>query len=278
MGPQGGAHPTAVSPGAPASCRTRGSGRKPALSGAYTLIRQLQIAPDLLVMELAADLRALPGQFLHVAVGPGMLRRPFSVYRSGDGRAEILYRVKGTGTRIMATWGAGVAVDILGPLGRPFRAPWPGERVLLVGGGIGVAPLAHFAQCYPGTGAAVFGFRGAGEVCAADRAAAAGYDVVVTTLDGSDGVAGTVLSPLEGGTLQGRFDRILTCGPWPMMAAVAAWAKAAGLACEAALEREMGCGIGACLGCVVETTDPKRPYARVCTEGPVMDVREVAWN
>jgi dihydroorotate dehydrogenase electron transfer subunit len=242
------------------------------------LSRQSRIGEDLLVMEVAAGLQALPGQFLHVAVGPGMLRRPFSVYRAADGIVEILYRVKGAGTRIMAKWAPGVPVDMLGPLGRPFRAPWPGERVLLVGGGIGVAPLAHFAQCYPGAGAAVFGFRGAGEVCAADRAAAAGYDVVVTTLDGSVGMAGTVMAPLEGGVLSGRFDRVLTCGPWPMMAAVAAWAKAADLACEAALEREMGCGIGACLGCVVETTDPRRPYARVCTEGPVMDAREVAWS
>ena len=222
---------------------------------------------------------AQPGQFVHVAVGQGMLRRPFSVYRAGEGRIEVLYKVKGIGTRRMIGWGPGAEVDLVGPLGNGFAPRRGGERVLLVGGGIGVAPLAFHGDRYPGEGLAVLGFRSIEEVCARDRLGAAGYEVVVTTVDGSFGRKGLVIDPLrDEGLDAGRFDRVLTCGPWPMMAAVAQWAAEQGLPCEAALEKEMGCGIGACLGCVVETTDPGRPFARVCTEGPVMDARGVRWS
>ncbi len=234
------------------------------------LVEQSRISADLLVMVLEAPgvaAAASPGQFLHVAVGRGMLRRPFSVYRAGDGRIELLYRVKGVGTRAMAGWQPGTAVDLLGPLGVGFGAPEPDERILLVGGGIGAAPLAFYGDRHQTAGAAILGFRSHAEVCAADRLQGAGYRVEITT--------DLVTVPLR--ALRSRFDRILTCGPWPMMAAVAAFAADLGVRCEAALEKEMGCGIGACLGCVVETTDPARPYARVCTEGPVMNAGDVKW-
>lgn len=257
------------------------------------LIRQEAIGPDFLVMTIEAPAvarHALPGQFVHVSVGSAMLRRPFSVFRAerASGRIELLYRVKGVGTRRMAGWVPGAEVDMLGPLGHGFAARREGERILLVGGGIGVAPLAFFGEAWPGQGVALLGFRSAAEVCAHDRLEASGFEVIVTTIDGSFGRRGLVVEPLRGGAEEGsgagheegslgRIDRVLTCGPWLMMAEVARWAAERGLPCEAALEREMGCGIGACLGCVVETTDPARPFARVCTEGPVMDARGVRW-
>lgn len=248
------------------------------------LIRQEAIGPDLVVMTIEAPAvaqSALPGQFVHVSVGAAMLRRPFSVYRAleASGRIELLYRVKGAGTRRMAAWSEGAIVDMVGPLGVGFAALQPGERVLLVGGGIGVAPLAFFAETWPGEGLAVLGFRSSAEVCARERFEASGLETVVTTVDGSAGLRGLVVDPLRAGIgALGRIDRVLTCGPWPMMAAVAQWASQEDLRCEAALEKEMGCGIGACLGCVVETTDASRPFARVCTEGPVMDARGVRWQ
>lgn len=218
---------------------------------------------------------AKPGQFIHLRVGKTLLRRPFSVYRATGDVIEILYRVKGAGTRIMGGWRGGDPVDALGPLGQGFTRRVRGERILLVGGGVGVAPIAFFSDRYPGPGVAVLGFRSSAEVCASERLAASGASVIVTTVDGSAGRAGLVTGALEKAS---DVDRVLVCGPWPMMAAVAEWAITRGLPCEAALEEEMGCGIGACLGCVVPTTHPDRPYARVCTEGPVMEARDVLWS
>jgi dihydroorotate dehydrogenase electron transfer subunit len=131
-----------------------------------------------------------------------------------------------------------------------------------------VAPLAFFAEAYPGSGAAILGFRSCEEGRVAERLVAAGCQVATTT----DLITERMLANA------GRTDRILTCGPWEMMKSVAAFSRRTGVPCESALEREFGCGIGACLGCVVETTDPDRPYARVCTEGPVMDAEKVKWS
>ncbi|MBM3267357.1 MAG: dihydroorotate dehydrogenase electron transfer subunit [Candidatus Sericytochromatia bacterium] len=244
---------------------------RPARLERGVLVGQSRFSADLLAMEVAAPeiaATALPGQFVHLAVGAGMLRRPFSVYRAGDGRIELLYRIKGAGTSRMAAWQPGAEVDLLGPLGVGFTAARPGERLLLVGGGIGVAPLAFFAEANPGAGAAILGYRPTDREAGAERFAAAGYRVVTTTE--------LVTGPLE--AYGEPVDRVLTCGPWALMKAVAEFSSRRALPCEAALEREMGCGIGACLGCVVETTDPARPYARVCTEGPVMEAGGVKWS
>lgn len=241
---------------------------------------QEALAPDLRVMTLQAETLAPlaePGQFVHVRVGDLPLRRPFSVYRAQAGRIELLYRIKGRGTAMMATWEPGTVVSLVGPLGRGFSPLARGERVALVGGGIGVAPLAFFGDRHRAGGGAILGFRGGLEVCAADRLRTAGYEVVVTTEDGSVGRKGRVIEPLAEILESGEIDRVLTCGPWPMMAAVAAQARRHEVPCEAALEREMGCGIGVCLGCVVATGDPHRPYLRVCTDGPVVPAQAVAW-
>ena len=246
------------------------------------LTGQEEIAPGLRVAEFDAPKladEAEPGQFVHVRVGDLPLRRPFSVYRAHEGRIALLYRVKGEGTALMASWRPGRTISLVGPLGRGFAPPAPGERVVLVGGGIGVAPLAFFGDRHPAAGAAILGFRTGQEVCAADRLSAAGYEVVVTTEDGTIGSQGRVTGPLAR-ILDGPepvVDRVLTCGPWPMMAAVAEMARRRGIRCEAALEREMACGIGVCLGCVVPTGDPARPYLRVCTDGPVVPAEAVAW-
>jgi dihydroorotate dehydrogenase electron transfer subunit len=118
------------------------------------------------------------------------------------------------------------------------------------------------------------GFRTAAEVCGIADLQANGVAVGIHTEDGTMGIRGRV--DLDLANRLTHVDRVLTCGPWRMMATVARLARAAGVPCEAALEREMGCGIGACLGCVVEATDGQ--YLRVCVEGPVVSAEQVAWE
>ncbi len=215
----------------------------------------------------------LPGQFVHVRVGDGLLRRPFSVYRADGAAIALLYRVVGRGTRWLANVARGDALDVLGPLGTPFAPPAPGERLLLVGGGVGVAPLARFVEAFGSQGTrAVMGFRSAAQVVGL---APFGGAVEVVTEDGSAGRAGRVTDGID---LTG-VDRVLTCGPDPMMRAVAAAARAAGVRCQVAVERPMGCGVGVCLACVVPVSGPAGDlvYARACHEGPVFDAEAVRW-
>jgi dihydroorotate dehydrogenase electron transfer subunit len=221
-------------------------------------------------------------------VGTGLLRRPFSVYRAKGDAVALLYRVVGRGTRWLAGVAPGDVLDALGPLGRPFAPPARGARLLLVGGGVGMAPLARYVEVHGGAGLrGVAGFRSAGQVAGLAPFLAAGVPLAITTEDGSR-LAGP--TPPEVVWRGGRptdhlaaaiagADRVLTCGPDPLMRAVAALAREAGVPCEASVERPMGCGIGVCLGCVlpVRGAGGEVTYARACREGPVLDAATVAW-
>ena len=246
------------------------------------LVLQQAIGPDLAVAVLEAPRtagRAQPGQFVHVRVEELPLRRPFSVYQAAGGRLEILYRIKGRGTTRMARWVSGADVDLVGPLGHGFAPPAAGERVVLVGGGIGVAPLVFYGARYPESCVAIAGFGTAAEVGVVERLVQVGVATQVTTVDGSAGPAGLVTAPLAAqlSADPSRIDRILACGPEPMLAAVARLAEQHDVPCEVALEREMACGTGVCLGCVAPTSDPEHPYLRVCTDGPVVPAERVRW-
>lgn len=224
---------------------------------------------------------AEPGQFLHVRVGNGYLRRPFSVYRQQGEEVALLIQIRGRGTRWLAALEPGATVDVLGPLGRAFAPPTPGARTLLVGGGIGVAPLVHFAETHATRGSleAVFGFRAASGVVGDARLASLGVPVTVYTEDGSVGLAGRVTTGLAERLRDTPPDRVLVCGPEAMMQAVAALCEAAGVLSEVLLERPMGCGFGVCLLCVVpvRTAGESPTYERVCCEGPMFDSRRLAW-
>jgi dihydroorotate dehydrogenase electron transfer subunit len=219
----------------------------------------------------------LPGQFVHVRCGHFPLRRPFSVYRCTDRAWAILYRVHGEGTRWLATLEPGAMLDILGPLGLQFSSPLEGDRLMLVGGGVGVAPLACYAEHHADRLEARvrMGFRSSSDVSGLTPFHEAGFETHLFTEDGSLGTRGRVTHELARDLVLHGITRILTCGPTPMMAAVAAIAHELDLPCEASLERPMACGIGICLACVVPTTDGG--YRRSCCEGPVIDAREVVW-
>jgi len=236
--------------------------------------------------ELARSI--VPGQFVHIACGDPydmFLRRPFSLngwVRDGSGSRigiEILARVKGRGTRWLAGLQPGDSVDVMGPLGTGFRIEAETARnVLLVAGGIGVAPLLPLAESLHDRGRDVVVLVGArtsdGLLCEAEFRAM-GFEVEVTTEDGSRGRQGLV-SELVEGKLAASASEIVACGPAPMLAAVARLAADHGAACQVSLEAVMGCGVGACMGCVVPASDGGR--RRVCMEGPVFDAREIEWT
>ena len=236
-----------------------------------------------------------PAQFFMIGV-PGsdvLLRRPFSVCGlpgtfadAKAGAVQILYRVYGRGTRLLASLGAGAELHVLGPLGRGFTVPeGANDRILLVAGGIGSAPfpafLAHLARS--GRRAAmIYGARSQDELPLLDWFRERCDEVMVTTDDGSLGTRGLVTHPL-GAQLQNGPPQTLhvyACGPTPMLKAVAAMAHSAGVRCDLALEAPMACGFGVCLGCVVPTRETEGgpvTYERVCLEGPVMPAARVAW-
>lgn len=222
----------------------------------------------------------LPGQFVEVRVDDSpttYLRRPISIHYVDDNANELwlLVAAVGDGTRQLARLQPGDMLNCVLPLGNSFTMPTKaGERILLVGGGVGVAPLLYFGHQIRKQGAEpvfLLGARSAADLLQLDAFRAVGT-VYVTTEDGSAGEKGFVTNH---SILQcEHFDRISTCGPKPMMVAVAKCAKLLNIPCEASLENLMACGLGACLCCVEKTTEGN---LCVCKEGPVFDTKKLMW-
>jgi len=230
---------------------------------------------------------AQPGQFVHLRVTgtyDPLLRRPISVMLADRqaGTIELLVRAVGRGTDMLANLSAGNVVDVMGPLGNGFPLPQSGQEPLLVAGGVGVAPLVFLAdrlQLAPG-GHYVRGLMGAATQDALacwQEFAGRCEEFQVTTDDGTAGEPGLVTDLLPAQLERGGIAAVYTCGPRPMMARVAAICAQYSVTCWASLEQFMGCGIGACLGCVIPTHgEPKNQ--RVCTDGPVFHASTVAWE
>lgn len=222
----------------------------------------------------------LPGQFVEVRVDNSprtMLRRPISINYVDyeNNQLWLLVAGVGEGTKRLVSLKEGATLNCVLPLGNGFTVPArQSGRILLVGGGVGVAPLLYFGKRIKDTGAEpvfLLGARSAADILELDAFESIGT-VYVTTEDGSAGEKGFVTSH---SVLQhGRFSRIATCGPKPMMMAVARYAAGAGIACEASLENMMACGLGACLCCVEKTTEGN---LCVCKEGPVFDIKKLLW-
>jgi dihydroorotate dehydrogenase electron transfer subunit len=223
---------------------------------------------------------ALPGQFTMVRGAEWgdapLLPRPMS-YLSGGNTPSILIKVIGEGTLRMGRAEPGEPFTLLGPLGQPWRAPQPGRRVVLVAGGVGVAPLLFLARRLAQSGAqkpiAVYGGRSARDLPLDDELAELA-ELNTATEDGSKGTRGRVTDVL--GELLAADHDVFTCGPDRMMAKVAELCAARDVPCEASLETPMACGYGVCLGCPVPTTDGAYVYA--CTQGPCIDSRRVDWS
>jgi dihydroorotate dehydrogenase electron transfer subunit len=226
---------------------------------------------ELLAPEVARLAR--PGQFVMVTVPGGrfLLRRPLSLYSARGDRVGLLIEARGAGSERLAAAEVGDVLDVAGPLGTPF--PIKGVTGgLLVGGGIGCAPLQFLAEALAASGAqvtGVFGFRDRRQA----RVAGA-FDLprlLVATEDGSVGRRGLVTDLLAALDVPASTT-VYCCGPLPMVAAVQRWATTAGVGGYASLEAHMACGTGSCHGCVVSTS---RGLVRVCSEGPVFALDEV---
>jgi dihydroorotate dehydrogenase electron transfer subunit len=260
------------------------------------VVRVVEVVPHplpyfTLVLEAPAEYAGIAaGQFVMLETAGGLepyLRRAFSVADvsnagAGVARVELLVKVVGRGTRAMSRLRAGERRALLGPLGRGFTLPERGP-VALVAGGVGSAPLLLLARRLVERGIELdffYGGRSAADLARRDDfarlAEASGGRLVAATEDGSTGFAGRVTEALaaaiEGGR---RYLATFSCGPMPMLAALARQSVARGLPGQAALETEMGCGFGACLGCAVPHVSGR--FALCCKEGPVFALDEVRW-
>lgn len=236
----------------------------------------------------------LPGQFAQLRVdAPNVfLRRPISIHDVEDDEISFLVQVVGDGTRWLGDLKRGDTLNAVLPLGRGFAMPnaeCQMSNVLLIGGGVGVAPLLFLGKVLRARGVCptfLLGARTRGQLLRLDAFRQVG-DVLVTTEDGSMGARGFVtqhpmLAEMPGGrdddspaaSRSFRFSDFFVCGPGPMMRAVAKLARERGIPCQVSLENRMACGVGACLCCVEETTTGNRC---TCTDGPVFDIDELKW-
>ena len=220
-----------------------------------------------------------PGQFVQVRVDGSpntYLRRPISIHDvdAKQNKITLLVQQVGEGTRHLAAANVGDFINLLLPLGNGFTLPDAGDRVLLVGGGIGIAPLYYFAKVLNEKGirpTLLFGGKTETDLLRLTEYQQFG-NAFVTTEDGSLGEKGFVTQ--HSVWQRQSFDKIYVCGPKPMMKAVAKLAAEKQVWCEVSLENLMACGLGACLCCVEDTVDG---HVCVCKVGPVFNTRRLKW-
>lgn len=241
-----------------------------------------RIGKDLFILELFSE-RGLPGlgpgQFAQVRIDGSpatFLRRPISIHDVDyeANTVKLLIQIAGEGTKKLSETEAGTFINLVYPLGNTFSKPGSGEKVLLTGGGCGVAPLLFLARNLKFSGFVpdiLLGFRNRERMTEIEEYRAVG-NVFITTEDGSEGVKGFVTDhPV---LYSNTYDRVFCCGPDPMMKAVARYCRDRDIVCEVSLEKLMACGVGVCLCCVAETV---RGNVCTCTEGPVFNTKELKW-
>lgn len=249
------------------------------------VIDQKRIAPDIYDMWLSTDMAKEAGAGQFIGIYPEnkahLLPRPISICEVDKEKnaLRIVYRIAGEGTAEFAAWESGQEADILGILGNGFPvAQGTGKRVVLMGGGIGIPPMLQLARELKAAGSEaviILGYRDNQLFLKEDLEK---YGTVyIATEDGSVGIKGNVLTVMEEAQIEA--DAIMACGPMPMLRAIKAYAAEKQIDAYISLEERMACGVGACLGCVCKTTHKDAHShvnnARICTDGPVFDAREV---
>jgi len=227
-----------------------------------------------------------PGQFVHVRVPhmeQAVLRRPFSVYKADGDILQILYKDVGKGTRTMTYLRPGDRLSLIGPLGNGYPDAQPGALPVLMAGGYGMAALYLVARTRPAPGLAFFGGASAPDILCVDEFRALGWDVRITTQDGTLGHKGIVTEALDSwwdGADRAMPVEVYACGPNGMLKAVAERGMARDWTTWVSVDRNMGCGVGACLTCVLKVYDGEGDWVwkRSCKEGPVFESREIVWN
>lgn len=237
-----------------------------------TITENIKVGKDVYLMNLSGDLSEIkePGEFINITIPGYYLRRPISVCDYSSTHIKILYKVLGHGTKDMSTFEKGMVLDALVGLGNGFDID-KSSAPLLIGGGIGIAPLIGLAKSFNEKGIKpnlVYGARSKDDIVLVDLLKEL-CNVFVCTDDGSLGYSGNVLEFLKNNQLS--FDYYYACGPIRMLSNLANTYKNGCVS----LEARMGCGFGACMGCSIETVSgPKR----VCKEGPVFEANEVIFK
>lgn len=246
-----------------------------------------------LLMELSmpASFRAAaPGQFLHIRIEDScdpLLRRPLSIHDIDDSRrnkrpaVKLLYEIVGKGTALLSQKKPFSQVDAIGPLGRGFdlKSIASYQKVYLVAGGMGVAPLFFLAKKIIRQKPIVLvGAKTKNHILCEREFKALGCEVRIATEDGSRGFKGRVtdlLKEILSSTDNDQLSTLCACGPKAMLAVISGIAPVYHLHAQVSLEEFMGCGLGACLGCVIRTTSG---YKRICHDGPVFNARDIIWK
>ena len=254
------------------------------------ITQNAEIAPDIYMMELQAPeiaQNANPGQFLHIrcsdTVSP-LLRRPISIADVDEktGKMKIIYRVVGEGTHLLCQKTPGNRVDIIGPLGKGFPLPDRGKTSIIIGGGIGVAPLLYLAkkiaeeQKSDNSPIAMLGFATKQEAFGIEFLKSLGIKVIIATDDGTLGHKGFPTELLEEyfKQHQDKPGRVFyACGPKLMLSGIKAIAARENIRAYFSLEERMACGVGACIGCSVKSS--REGYKKVCKDGPVFEAGEI---
>lgn len=247
-------------------------------------IRDEYFEMEFIAPELARQ--AVPGQFVHLKVGDAeapLLRRPISIadVDKAQGTITLLYRVVGKGTDILSRTPVETHIDLMGPLGKGFTIDTGLKNVLVIGGGIGVAPLVYLTRALVSQGVYVQALLGAANshhLLGRNRLQQLGAQVSCATEDGSVGVKGRVNVLLPDALANRKYDFFYACGPMGMLHNLQGIAGANQLDGELSLEAHMACGIGACLGCAHPVRRADHTYAKVCVDGPVFPVGEVIFD
>ncbi|MDQ1486979.1 MAG: dihydroorotate dehydrogenase electron transfer subunit [Actinomycetota bacterium] len=262
------------------------------VNGEVLSIRRIAAYHAMTVVAPGVAEIAKPGQFVTVAVGGSdtsmLMRRPFSIYQIRErgvygGTVEFIFSIEGRGTAWLAARQPHEAIDIVGPLGKPFSLPREPATCLLVGGGYGTAPLFPLADALRARGCRVDFVMGAAReerLFGALDAKRISATLTVTTDDGSVGHHGRVSDVLPDVLASSKADVVYACGPMGMLRAVSRIADAAGIACQIAVEELMACGVGVCMTCVLPVIgdDGETRMVRSCVDGPVFHGNRVRFD
>jgi dihydroorotate dehydrogenase electron transfer subunit len=230
-----------------------------------------------------------PGQFVMVRINEGidpLLRRPFSIFDVLDKDTIcILYKTVGHGTELLSLKKAGERLSVMGPLGQGFSIPDEKLKAILVGGGIGIAPLYFLAGALKNKPMEFMaGFGKSGDIIPLERAAGRTISISIATDDGSKGYSGMVTGLLDeclSRNINGKYPiAIYACGPLAMLKKVSSMASHRNISCQVSLEALMACGLGACQGCAVKilSQDDHSLYRHVCKDGPVFPSHTIDWS
>lgn len=240
----------------------------------FRIDSNVELAKDSYRMVLGSDspVEMSSGQFVDIALEGFYLRRPISVCDCDGKTFTIVYKIVGEGTAAMARMQPGETIEILTALGHGFDTDACRESALLVGGGLGAAPMYLLAKELLAKGkkvSVVLGFNAECEVLLREDFRALGIEPLISTMDGSCGTRGFVTDAIR--EHKPEFDYFYTCGPMPMMKALCQMLDCKG---EVSLEERMGCGVGYCYGCSCKTSVGTK---RICKDGPVFKKEEVLW-